>query len=171
MDKDLQAMKEGVLRIKRYFDARDFTGLDFKEEAETIHTEVLDMVVMANDEQTKGMDKEKVIQRAEFLGALALDGWVKWIVSKNDAFKSSSPGGLMQRVWTTLIKKRKDYGNAPLLRFGLWGFVVRLDAKLERLKNLLGRKEDPENEPLEDTWLDIIGYSTLMIAYAQGALK
>ena len=61
-----------------------------------------------------------------------------------------------------LDKKQKDYGPKNIARFGVRGLSVRLYDKVERLANLLmDKEEDPQNEPLEDTFKDIANYGLI----------
>jgi len=61
-----------------------------------------------------------------------------------------------------LDKKQKDYGPKNITRFGVRGLSVRLYDKVERLANLLmDKEEDPQNEPLEDTFKDIANYGLI----------
>jgi len=70
-----------------------------------------------------------------------------------------------------LIEKQKDYGPKNILSFGELGVLVRLNDKVERLKNLLWKKkvEDGEddvevnNESIEDTWQDIRNYAQIAL--------
>jgi AcrR family transcriptional regulator len=73
----------------------------------------------------------------------------------------------MQEQWdtgemiSTLCSKQHDYGHGNINRFGLVGVVVRLSDKVERYKNLQGRKA--ENESTYDTLLDIVGYCVVAL--------
>lgn len=60
-----------------------------------------------------------------------------------------------------IIKKQRDYGKGNILTFGEFGVLVRMNDKFERLKNLVLNKKDAENESIDDTLDDIIGYATL----------
>jgi len=59
--------------------------------------------------------------------------------------------------------KNADYSSANISKFGLFGIVVRLSDKLERLTNLLDKKalDSPCNEPIEDTCRDVAGYGLI----------
>lgn len=99
------------------------------------------------------------------LAASALDGWREW---------EKEPGRLRARldlVETTLESKHQDYGNAPLIKFGAWGFVIRMDSKLERLKNLLAKMDGPKNESIMDTWLDLVGYAVLLFMFSRDQIR
>lgn len=60
-----------------------------------------------------------------------------------------------------LVKKQSDYGHGNIITFGRFGTLVRLSDKIERLKNLTMRKVDPQNESVQDTLLDIVGYCVI----------
>lgn len=64
-------------------------------------------------------------------------------------------------------KKDKDYNSAfskTLKEYGDAAYFLRIDDKLNRLKNLLLRSKDAEiNESVEDTLKDIVGYTLLML--------
>lgn len=65
-----------------------------------------------------------------------------------------------------LLKKRHDYGHLSLMRFGVYGILVRMTDKVWRLHNLL--TVAPRNESVEDSWIDIMGYSTLVLLIGRG---
>lgn len=61
-----------------------------------------------------------------------------------------------------LIAKQRDYGHQNILQGGLFGVAIRLSDKIERYANLLNKAEgNPENEPIIDTLLDMVGYSVI----------
>ncbi len=60
-----------------------------------------------------------------------------------------------------LDRKQRDYGSQNISAFGEYGVMVRLNDKIERLKRLLRNVEEPRNESLEDTWLDISNYGLI----------
>ena len=64
-------------------------------------------------------------------------------------------------------KKDKDYNSAfskTLKEYGNVAYFLRIDDKLNRLKNLMLNNNDPVvNESVEDTLKDIIGYTLLML--------
>ena len=59
--------------------------------------------------------------------------------------------------------KQRDYGTGNVLAFAdpLLGIGVRISDKVARLRNLLESDSGPINEPLLDTYLDIVGYALL----------
>lgn len=74
------------------------------------------------------------------------------------------------RDWTllTVTKKQRDYGAENIAKFGLNGLVIRIHDKVARLENLIKKNSSPSNESLQDTLLDIIGYSIIAIKWING---
>ena len=74
------------------------------------------------------------------------------------------------RDWTllTVTKKQRDYGAENIAKFGLNGLVIRIHDKVARLENLIKKNSNPSNESLQDTLLDIIGYSIIAIKWING---
>lgn len=68
----------------------------------------------------------------------------------------------------TFLKKHKDYGKGNVLSIKELGIAFRISEKGERLKNLLMKSGDPENESIEDTWTDIGVYAIIGILYRRG---
>ena len=70
------------------------------------------------------------------------------------------------RIAETVISKQHDYGHDNILAFREEGLVVRLWDKISRLKNLIWNKGTPQNEPIEDTFIDIAGYAIIGLMLA-----
>ena len=66
-----------------------------------------------------------------------------------------------------LVRKQNDYGPENIRRFGRQGLMVRLHDKVARLENLTGLGRTPNNESIEDTFIDIIGYCAIGIMWEQ----
>lgn len=75
---------------------------------------------------------------------------------------------IAKEVVELVIAKQHDYGHGNILAFGEFGVLVRTSDKLERLKNLLKSNTEPENETIEDTWMDLVGYSLLALMLRRG---
>jgi hypothetical protein len=71
--------------------------------------------------------------------------------------------GTPDSIINTLIKKQRDYGPENINKFGQYGLVVRTHDKIARLENLISKQTVPENEAIQDTFLDIVGYSAIGI--------
>jgi hypothetical protein len=62
-----------------------------------------------------------------------------------------------------MISKQKDYGPGNIMSFGEFGVLVRVNDKIERLKNLLKEGKTPKNESVEDSWKDIANYAIIAL--------
>lgn len=58
-------------------------------------------------------------------------------------------------------RKQLDYGPRNILGFGLFGIIVRMNDKFERMKNLYNKKRKPRNESLRDSLRDIANYAII----------
>lgn len=83
---------------------------------------------------------------------------------------------LAEEIAALVIKKQHDYGKGNIEKYEDFmkkllgekymdgaGVLARLNDKIERLKNLYGNNKKPENESIEDTYKDIIGYSVVAL--------
>ena len=70
-----------------------------------------------------------------------------------------------------MLKKQADYGYENILSFGELGVLVRANDKIARLKNLLTKKKDPENESVEDSWRDLLNYSLIALMLRRGSFR
>lgn len=78
---------------------------------------------------------------------------------------------LAQEIAELVVRKQKDYGTKNILNspFGAeHGIVVREYDKLSRLANLIGNDKEPNNESIEDTWLDVAGYALVALMVRKG---
>lgn len=64
---------------------------------------------------------------------------------------------------STLIGKQHDYGHGNITRFGIYGVIVRLSDKVERLDNLTSKNVEAYHESTYDTLIDIVGYSVIAL--------
>lgn len=61
-------------------------------------------------------------------------------------------------------RKQQDYGPRNISSFGLFGIIVRMNDKMERLKTLISnRKRRAQNESIQDTLRDISNYGILAL--------
>lgn len=69
-----------------------------------------------------------------------------------------------------MIRKQRDYGSGNIAAFGELGVLVRTHDKLARLRHLLWdrRGKVPENEPVEDSWLDLANYGLIGLMCRRG---
>lgn len=102
-------------------------------------------------------------------GHWEIEGW--WRSVGMDAMLLSANRGFplsVGSVQEVLVRKQRDYGHENIRRFGLQGLIVRTHDKVARLENLLASGGTPNNESIEDTLLDIVGYSAIGIMWARG---
>ena len=66
------------------------------------------------------------------------------------------------------VKKHKDYGKGNILDTGELGIAFRINDKLNRLKNILQSGKCPQNESLDDSWMDIGVYAVIAMMYRRG---
>jgi hypothetical protein len=71
----------------------------------------------------------------------------------------------VNEIFDTIVGKQKMYGHGNIARFALPGIAIRLNDKIERLKNLQHHDGPVLFEPIKDTWLDIVGYSVIAIMW------
>jgi hypothetical protein len=81
--------------------------------------------------------------------------------------KDISPKKASKIVREVVIGKQKMYGHGNIKRFGIPGITIRLNDKLERLKNLQRHGGPVLFEPIDDTWLDICGYAIIAIMWIE----
>jgi hypothetical protein len=58
-------------------------------------------------------------------------------------------------------KKQLDYGSGNIADFGEFGVLVRLNDKINRLKNLFKTQAEANCESIADTWRDITNYGLI----------
>ena len=76
---------------------------------------------------------------------------------------------ILKEIRELLIRKNEKYGNNNISIFGERGVVVRSSDKAQRLIQLvwIGVAE-PEDETIEDTWLDLAGYAVIGLMVRRG---
>lgn len=70
-----------------------------------------------------------------------------------------------------LVRKQHDYGHDNINSFGIIGICIRLCDKIARIRNLQGRDTNGLNEPLHDSYMDVIGYATVACMYHDGSFQ
>jgi hypothetical protein len=63
------------------------------------------------------------------------------------------------------LKKHKDYGKGNILANKELGIAMRISEKVERAKHLLMTGQDPKNETIDETWIDIAVYAVIGAMY------
>ena len=104
------------------------------------------------DSKEIGMHASR-LEMFETIGANGLIGYA------NETKVSVKEAGM--HLLNTVVGKQRMYGHGNISRFGVPGLAIRLNDKLERLKNLQKHDGPVLFEPIHDTWLDICGYSVI----------
>lgn len=62
-------------------------------------------------------------------------------------------------------RKQQDYGSKNISDFGKFGVLVRMNDKLQRIKNLFGtgKRKRAINESMRDSFRDISNYAIIFI--------
>ena len=70
-----------------------------------------------------------------------------------------------------LVQKHNDYGPSNISDAPggpLNGLSVRLHDKIARLNNLLSNNKEPQNESIQDTFIDILNYAIIALLVIDG---
>lgn len=95
-------------------------------------------------------------------------------VAKNAQYLDQAFEQVNTELLEMFLKKHADYGKGNILANKELGISMRISEKVERLKHLLMKNElaggleegvEPENESIEETWVDIAVYSVIGVLY------
>jgi len=78
---------------------------------------------------------------------------------------------VLKEMLATFIKKNKDYGKGNILDTGELGILFRINDKINRLKNLTSKGQTPENESIDENWLDIAVYGVIALLFRNGQFE
>jgi len=84
----------------------------------------------------------------------------------DDAFEK-----ICQEMLRVFIKKHRDYGKGNILDTGELGIAFRISDKLNRLKHIFSNHKQPENETIEENWIDIAVYAVIAILLKKSWFK
>lgn len=65
-----------------------------------------------------------------------------------------------------MMERGSKYGPGNIAQFGDFGVLVRLSDKLSRIQG--ARDKDFADEAVRDTWMDVIGYGIIGLAWVDG---
>ena len=136
-----------IAKSKKESEVSDFVQSNFDE--------IVDLAF-----HTKDVDSDFL---EEMFFNLAVAGLHGYSLASKESHKASAAF-----VHNTVVGKQKMYGHGNIARFEIPGIVIRMNDKLERLKNLRGFDGPVLFEPVKDTWLDICGYSIIAIMWIRG---
>jgi hypothetical protein len=86
---------------------------------------------------------------------------------------------IQDEQYDLFCKKQFDYGPGNIsvgttlktkdeVQFSLFGLWFRKNDKVQRLKNILITKKEPQNESIEDSYLDVGNYSIISLLVQRG---
>lgn len=78
---------------------------------------------------------------------------------------------VLQELKQMFIQKHKDYGKGNILSVQELGIALRISEKIERIKHLLIKDQDPQNESIYETWVDIGVYAVLALLLRRGEFE
>ena len=90
---------------------------------------------------------------------------------KNPKYLDQAFEAVCKEMLQMFIKKHKDYGKGNILDTKELGIAFRISDKLNRLKHLLIKNIKPENESIEETWIDIGVYAVIAVLYRRSWFK
>ena len=76
-----------------------------------------------------------------------------------------------REMFEMFIKKHKDYGKGNILDTEELGIAFRISDKLNRIKHILIKNQRPENESIEETWIDIAVYAVIAVLFRRSWFK
>lgn len=76
-----------------------------------------------------------------------------------------------QELLDMFLKKHKDYGKGNILSVQELGIALRISEKIERIKHILMQGNKPNNESIEETWVDIGVYAVIAVLLRRGQFE
>lgn len=77
----------------------------------------------------------------------------------------------IEQLARLLADKQANYGSGNILAFGVKGIIIRISDKVARIENMIVNDRGDEVEPLEDAFIDIIGYATIARMLEEGTFE
>lgn len=177
VQKAIRILKELLLidpTIRRKYDMKIKTEATTWEEGAEIELDVIDRNIPILDYDRKANLIEELSIRARYIADLVhkgvenTDQWYRHLAhmimacGNIGARKMFDDGAWDKEAMAHLLaSKQHDYGHRNITSFGLVGVAVRMSDKIARLENLVKRDDDAVNEPLTDTYKDIVGYAVI----------
>ena len=90
---------------------------------------------------------------------------------KNPKFLDEAFEIVTKEMLEMFRKKHKDYGKGNILDMGELGIAFRVSEKFNRIKHLLMAGKKPENESVEESWIDIGVYAVIAVLLKRSWFK
>jgi hypothetical protein len=88
---------------------------------------------------------------------------LQWLLDNHPPFEHNEMVQL-------LCRKQHDYGHNNITNFGIIGVAIRICDKIARIDNL-SKRNQPTNESLIDSYIDIVGYAMISIMLNEDSFK
>jgi hypothetical protein len=117
-----------------------------------------------NEEYVGYVGAENLSPVASHIHQLCCDG------SSGNLDLEEAMADVMVKVFETFKKKQASYGSGNISSFGEFGVLVRMNDKMERLKNLVAKNKDNplQDETIDDTYLDLADYALIAVLVRHG---
>lgn len=93
------------------------------------------------------------------------------ITMKNPKYLDEAFEEVCREMVEMFKKKHKDYGKGNILDMGELGIAFRISEKFNRIKHLLMQGKKPENESVEESWIDIGVYAVIAVLLKRSWFK
>ena len=123
---------------------------------ETYISKWIQSLQLGNAEESDTELATLVLERA---GVQAL----QWLLDNHPPFEHSEMVQL-------LCHKQHDYGHNNITNFGIIGVAIRICDKIARIDNL-SKRNQPTNESLVDSYIDVVGYAMISIMLNEDSFK
>ena len=100
-----------------------------------------------------------------------IDAYIKTTSTKMKRPLDFEAAIIARKAIDLMVKKHNDYGPSNISDApggALNGLSVRLHDKVARLNNLLSNEKEPENESIQDTFIDILNYAIIALLVIDG---
>ena len=147
---DLKELEEHELKLKEYDDARVQRARDQSH-------------LPSPDKHGTGSNQREVLER--------IDAYIKTTSTKMKRPLDFEAAIIARKAIDLMVKKHNDYGPSNISDApggALNGLSVRLHDKVARLNNLLSNEKEPENESIQDTFIDILNYAIIALLVIDG---
>jgi hypothetical protein len=92
-------------------------------------------------------------------------------MQKDQQFLDEAFEEICRELVQTFLAKHRDYGKGNILDIEELGIAFRVSEKISRIKNLLSKPGEPQNESIDDSWTDIAVYAVIARLFRQGKFQ
>ena len=139
----------------------------------------MEKVEIIRDTPNGNQSKKEKISRMDVIGQNGNDGLhydkldnAISFIEKNLPMTSKMFQDIQFNQWELFCKKQKDYGPGNIsvgtnletdeeVKLALMGLWFKMNDKIQRLKQLVIHNQEPENESLMDSFMDLANYALI----------